>query len=51
MVRKINEEVETQYDPYYMYGNTPEKAKAIKRWSKGYDNDFAARMDWCVIRR
>ena len=47
-VKKINEEGETQYDPYFMYGNTPEKAKAIKRWSDGYDNDFAARMDWSI---
>jgi hypothetical protein len=47
-VAKINKEAETQYDPYYMYGNTSEKAGAIKRWSKGYDNDFAARMDWSI---
>ena len=47
-VRKIKEDGETQYDPYYMYGNTLEKAKAIKRWSKGYDNDFEARMDWTM---
>ncbi len=47
-VAKINKEAETQYDPYYMYGNTSEKAEAIKRWSKGYDNDFAARMDWSI---
>ena len=31
-----------------MYGNTPDKAGAIKRWSKGYNNDFAARMDWTM---
>jgi hypothetical protein len=47
-VPKINKDAETQYDPYHMYGNTPEKAKAIKRWCKGYDNDFAARMDWSI---
>lgn len=47
-VKKINAEGETQYDPYYMYGNTPEMAKAIKKWCKGYDNDFAARMDWSI---
>jgi hypothetical protein len=39
---------EGMYDPYLMYGNTSEGAKAIKRWSKGYDNDFAARMDWSI---
>ena len=32
-----------------MYGNTEEGAEAIKRWNKGYDNDFAARMDWSII--
>lgn len=37
---------ESTYDPYLMYGNTADGAAAIKRWSKGYDNDFAARMDW-----
>ena len=42
---------ERQYDPYMMYGNTAEGAKAIKRWSKGYDNDFAARMDWSVTSK
>lgn len=47
-VKKINADAELKYDPYYMYGNTPEKAKAIKKWSKGYDNDFAARMDWSM---
>jgi hypothetical protein len=31
---------ERAYDPYEMYGNTSEGAKAIKRWSKGYDNIF-----------
>jgi len=39
---------EGPYDPYFMYGNTAEGAQAIKRWSKGYDNDFQARMDWSV---
>lgn len=47
-VAKISKEAETQFDPYYMYGNTSEKAGAIKRWNKGYDNDFAARMDWSI---
>jgi hypothetical protein len=50
-VAKINKVGETQYDPYYMYGNTAEKAAAIKRWSKGYDNDFAARMDWNITSK
>ncbi len=39
---------ESRFAPYYMYGNTSEKAGAIKRWSKGYNNDFAARMDWTM---
>lgn len=47
-VHKIDESAEPQFDPYYMFGNTPEKAAAIKRWSQGYDNDFAARMDWSI---
>ena len=47
-VKKIKEDGETMYDPYFMYGNTTEKANAIKRWSKGYDNDFAGRMDWSI---
>ncbi|MEQ8531266.1 MAG: DUF1593 domain-containing protein, partial [Imperialibacter sp.] len=50
-VSKIKEEAELIYDPYYMYGNTPEKAEAIKRWNKGYDNDFAARMDWSITSK
>ncbi|MFI1744692.1 nucleoside hydrolase-like domain-containing protein [Thalassobellus sediminis] len=47
-VKKIEEKGESKYDPYYMYGNTPEKSKAIKKWNKGYNNDFAARMDWSI---
>ncbi|MCC9654299.1 DUF1593 domain-containing protein [Rhodopirellula halodulae] len=39
---------EHEFDPYEMYGNTSDGAKAIKRWSEAYDNDFAARMDWSV---
>ena len=39
---------ESGYDPYDMYGNTPEGVDAIKRWNKGYDNDFEARMDWSI---
>jgi hypothetical protein len=39
---------ESEYDPYFMYGNTSEGAEAIKRWSAGYNNDFAARMDWSI---
>lgn len=45
-VAKINKDAEPKFDPYYMHGNTPEQVNAIKRWSKGYDHDFAARMDW-----
>lgn len=47
-VARINKDAEPQFDPYHMHGNTPEKTEAIKRWSKGYDNDFAARMDWSI---
>jgi len=47
-VTRIRKDGETRFDPYNMYGNTSEKAKGIKRWSKGYDNDFAARMDWSI---
>lgn len=50
-VAKINKEAEPQYDPYFMHGNTAEGSKAIKRWSEGYDNDFAARMDWSVTSK
>lgn len=50
-VSKINKVGESQYDPYFMHGNTPEKTAAIKRWSQGYDNDFAARMDWSITGR
>jgi hypothetical protein len=31
-----------------MNGNTSEGAAAITRWRAGYDNDFAARMDWSI---
>jgi hypothetical protein len=47
-VHKIQKDGETRFDPYAMYGNTEEKAEAIKRWSSGYDNDFAVRMDWSI---
>ncbi len=47
-VKKIKEEAELIYDPYFMYANTEEGSKAIKRWNKGYNNDFAARMDWSI---
>lgn len=47
-VPKIEKDGETRYDPYYMYGNTKEGAAAIKRWNKGYNSDFAARMDWSI---
>ncbi|MBN2437251.1 MAG: DUF1593 domain-containing protein [Deltaproteobacteria bacterium] len=47
-VTRIRQDGETQYDPYDMYGNTSEGAGAIKRWSEGYNNDFAARMDWTM---
>lgn len=47
-VPKIQKDAETQYNPYLMYGNTDEKAGAIKKWNNGYNNDFAARMDWSI---
>lgn len=47
-VAKIREDAESQYDPYFMYGNTSEGSKAISRWSEGYNSDFAARMDWSI---
>lgn len=47
-VSKIEQEAESKYDPYYMYGNTDEGTQAILRWNKGYNNDFAARMDWSI---
>ncbi|MFY0688557.1 MAG: DUF1593 domain-containing protein [Cyclobacteriaceae bacterium] len=47
-VAKIKEEAELIYDPYLMYGNTSEGSESIKRWSEGYNNDFAARMDWSI---
>lgn len=50
-MRAVDKESESKYDPYYMYGNTPEKAEAIKHWSKGYDNNFAARMDWSITSK
>ncbi len=47
----VEEENETKYDPYYMYGNSSEGSKAINRWSTAYNNDFAARMDWSITER
>jgi len=47
-VAKIKEDGETRYDPYYMYGNTPDGGTSTKKWEKGYNNDFAARMDWSI---
>jgi hypothetical protein len=37
---------ETQYDPYYMYGNTKEGIEAINKWKQHIWNNFAARMLW-----
>ncbi|NJB87200.1 hypothetical protein GGR26_002977 [Lewinella marina] len=50
-VAKIDPQAEPSYDPYYMYGNTEEGGAAIKRWREGFDNDFAARMDWSITPR
>ncbi len=47
-VPKIEKDGETKYDPYHMYGNTEDGTDAIERWNKGYNNDFAARMDWSI---
>jgi len=47
-VHKIQKDGETRFDPYLMYGNTPDDGKSIKMWEKGYNNDFAARMDWSI---
>ncbi|EMI25836.1 protein containing DUF1593 [Rhodopirellula europaea SH398] len=42
---------ERKFDPYEMWGNTSDGTGAIKRWSKGYNNDFAARMDWSITSK
>jgi hypothetical protein len=47
-VPRIKQGAESQFDPYDTHGNTAEGTKAIKRWSAGDENDFAARMDWSV---
>ncbi len=39
---------EHEYDPYFMYGNTEDGGESIRLWSEGYNNDFAARMDWTI---
>ncbi len=39
---------EHEFDPYFMYGNTEDGGESIKLWSEGYNNDFAARMDWTI---
>lgn len=49
-MRAVKEE-ERVLEPYEMHGNTNDGAEAIKRWSKGYDNDFAARMDWSITAK
>jgi hypothetical protein len=50
-VAKIEADAEPKFDPYYMFGNTEEGAQAIKKWSNGYNNDFAARMDWSITNK
>lgn len=50
-VHKIQEDGETRFDPYFMYGNTPDGGTSIKIWEKGYNNDFAARMDWSITSK
>lgn len=30
------------------WADRPEGGRSIQRWSRSFDNDFAARMDWCV---
>lgn len=49
-VVKINKNAELNFDPYLMFGNTSEN-NSIKRWNKGYNNDFAARMDWSITQK
>ena len=41
---------ETQYDPYYMFSNTPEGGASITRWKEQILNDFAARVQWSVTK-
>ena len=50
-VHKIKEDGETRFDPYFMYGNTEDGGTSIKMWEKGYNNDFAARMDWSITEK
>jgi hypothetical protein len=50
-VHKTDQEAESVFDPYFMYGNTEEGGAAIKRWNEGYNNDFAARMDWSITSK
>jgi len=47
-VHKIDSMGEIKFNPYFMYGNTPDGGTSIKMWEKGYNNDFAARMDWSI---
>ncbi|MGY6520080.1 MAG: nucleoside hydrolase-like domain-containing protein [Mongoliitalea sp.] len=47
-VYKIQEDAESRYDPYFMFGNSDDGNKAITKWSQGYNNDFAARMQWSI---
>lgn len=39
---------ETQFDPYFMLGSSPEGADAIKIWAEDINNDFAARIKWSM---
>ncbi len=51
-VAEIKEDAESVFDPYYMYGNTEKGGgQSIKQWSRSYNNDFAARMDWTVTSK
>jgi len=38
------------YDTYEMYGDALTSANTASQWKAGYDNDFAARMDWSISR-
>ena len=49
-MRAVKQE-EREYDPYDMFGNTSDGAKSIKRWSKGYNSDFEACMDWSITSK
>ena len=50
-VHKIDSVGELKFDPYFMFGNTPDGGTSIKLWEDAYNNDFAARMDWSITEK